>query len=102
MIDSNTAKHLVEQRISAYDPYREEGIDLAIAVIEERDYGWIFFLQSRQFLETQDDHYYLYGCGPIIVDKEDGSLHRLTVAWKADEATFVKQRKKRKRPADDS
>jgi hypothetical protein len=41
----------------------------------EEDFGWVFFYQSRIFLETQIFSYALAGNAPIIINKSDGSLH---------------------------
>jgi hypothetical protein len=40
----------------------------------EEDFGWVFFYQSRVFLETQIFSYCLAGNGPIIVNRRDGSV----------------------------
>ncbi|MDH3750122.1 MAG: YrhB family protein [Gammaproteobacteria bacterium] len=37
--------------------------------------GWVFFCQSRKFLETGDSMDMLVGDGPIIVSSSDGALH---------------------------
>lgn len=41
----------------------------------ERGFGWVFFYQSREYLETGDLSQQLAGNAPIIVDREDGSVH---------------------------
>ena len=41
----------------------------------ERPFGWVFFYDSKLFLDTGDDDYALIGNSPIIVDRSDGSLH---------------------------
>jgi Immunity protein 35 len=40
----------------------------------ERSFGWIFFCNSRKFLETGLPRYRLAGNGPIIVNKIDGTV----------------------------
>ena len=40
-----------------------------------KEYGWVFFYTSRHFQETGDLNEAVFGNAPIIVDKEDGSLH---------------------------
>ena len=40
----------------------------------EKDLGWIFFYNSKAFVETKDPKYGVFGNAPIIVDKADGSL----------------------------
>lgn len=46
-----------------------------------KPYGWIFFYNSRLFLETGDALYALAGNAPLIIDKEDGSLHVTGTAY---------------------
>lgn len=40
----------------------------------QEDFGWVFFYESRIFLETQIFSYCLAGNAPIIVNKNDGSV----------------------------
>jgi hypothetical protein len=39
-----------------------------------KPYGWVFFYQSRSFLETQDERQMLLGNAPIIVDRVNGEV----------------------------
>jgi hypothetical protein len=39
----------------------------------EEDFGWVFFYDSKLFLETQFFSYCIAGNSPIIVNKYDGS-----------------------------
>ncbi len=41
----------------------------------ERDFGWVFFYQSQEFLDSGDERDQLAGNAPIIVDRRDGSTH---------------------------
>lgn len=41
----------------------------------EEDFGWVFFYQSRIYLETKIFSYCLAGNAPIIVNKHDGSVY---------------------------
>ena len=41
----------------------------------ERDFGWVFFWNSREFVETGDTRSALLGNAPFIVDKDNGTLH---------------------------
>lgn len=38
--------------------------------------AWIFFYQSREYLETGNDSALLTGNGPIVVIKQDGKIFR--------------------------
>lgn len=42
---------------------------------EEHYFGWLFYWNSQQFAESGDPMHMLVGSGPLIIDREDGSLH---------------------------
>ena len=46
----------------------------------ERDFGWVFFYQSKEFIASGDARDQLPTNAPIIVDREDGSTHQLGTA----------------------
>ena len=43
----------------------------------ETSVGWVFWYQSRKYVETGDFTYAVFGLGPVLVDKRDGSAHLL-------------------------
>ena len=45
--------------------------------IIETDNGWIFFYDSKEFLETNDFSYAIAGNGPLAVSKKNGALYAL-------------------------
>lgn len=52
--------------------------DLAIvdSLTIEEDFGWVFFYQSKKYLESGDSSDALVGNAPLIVSRVDGSLHQ--------------------------
>lgn len=77
MINVSKARSLVEAElliISQGIPPEEKRVIVNVLPIEG-DLGWIFFYTTKAFAETQDPMYELVGNAPIIVDREDGSLH---------------------------
>jgi hypothetical protein len=40
----------------------------------EKAFGWVFFYQSREHLETADASFALAGNAPLIVNRHDGSV----------------------------
>lgn len=60
----------------------ECGIDLQLveAEILEKSFGWVFFYQSKRFLETGDYSERLAGNAPFIIDRRDGGLHTMGTA----------------------
>ena len=47
----------------------------------ERPFSWVFFYNTKRYLETGDYRYQLAGNGPVMVNKHDGSIE-FWVAWK--------------------
>ena len=41
----------------------------------QMDLCFVFFYNTKRFLETGDDHYRLAGNGPVLVSKRDGYFH---------------------------
>lgn len=44
------------------------------------DFGWVFYYQSRDFIESGDNGRALIGNAPLIVSLDDGSLHETGTA----------------------
>lgn len=53
-----------------------EGIELAIVeeATIEKPYGWIFWYQSKKYVETRQVMAAIIGTPPFIVEKEDGEI----------------------------
>jgi len=68
MISKSEAEALVGQYLRGKE---RPGLPFAIyeAKTIEKPYGWIFFYNSRKFIETQDMLSRLAGNGPIVVNK---------------------------------
>ena len=45
----------------------------------EKEFGWVFFYQSRKFLETGDFRDMALGNAPLIIDRE-GNVHETGTA----------------------
>jgi hypothetical protein len=52
---------------------------------QEKSYGWVFFYQSKRYIETGDPSTMLAGNGPVVVLRDDGSVHLLGSALPPDE-----------------
>jgi hypothetical protein len=50
----------------------------------ERDFGWVFFYESQEYLDTGEFGRTLAGNSPIIVDRRDGSVHKTGTARSID------------------
>ena len=73
MITKNEAERLVLEHLR-----KMETPDLPFAINNdktiERPFGWVFFYNSKKFLETRDMRFRLAGNGPITVNKSNGEL----------------------------
>lgn len=81
-IDNLTeARKVAEERISQIA--KLAGGDFIIIKSIEVPEGWIFFYNSREYVETKDDMFALIGNGPVFVNRL-GSVEELTSAlpWK--------------------
>ena len=60
----------------------------------ERPFGWVFFYDSARYVDTKDRRFAVNGNAPIIVDRQDGSVHPTGTARPIDEyiATYEKTR----------
>ena len=76
MLTREQAKELVYARINAEDPYALNKVELAIIDDEtiEKEYGWVFFYQTKEYLKTGDLLDVLVGNAPYIVNKYTGEL----------------------------
>jgi hypothetical protein len=86
MIDKETAKQLVVNRINipaSRLSTQDEMIVLDDCTIE-KEFGWVFFWDSKLHQQTGDFKHTLAGNAPIIVNKNDDSLHITGTAYPID------------------
>ena len=72
MIDKEKAKALVVEKLNSLSP------ELELAVLDSetinKEWGWVFFYQSKKYLETGDFRDMLGGNAPYIVNKSTGEV----------------------------
>lgn len=76
MITREQAMQLAADHLKALSAGCPEQFALATEHTIECDRCFVFFYNTKRFLETEDDRYRLAGNGPILVSKLDGYLHR--------------------------
>lgn len=81
------AKQLVDARINAVNPYAVKKTELAIIddVTIEKEYGWVFFYETKEYLKTCDFVDTLVGNAPYIVNKYTGEVIETGTAYPVDE-----------------
>jgi hypothetical protein len=63
----------------------ENSCDIVDALTIDSPSGWMFFYQSRRYLETQDPSDALAGNAPLIVDRLTGKVTETGTAHPAEE-----------------
>lgn len=71
---------LVEQVVNDNGLSEQECIVQSGSTIEKW-WGWVFFYQSKKFLESNDFRDMLVGNAPIIVNKASGEYHLTGTAY---------------------
>ena len=74
----------------------EPGVTLKLIDSEtiEKPFGWVFFYNSKKYLETGELREMLAGNAPFIVDKNNGEIHETGTEKPIDEyiLDFVSKR----------
>lgn len=82
MINLNQAMTIAKAYLN--DLQSDMGIPMQVVKTREESFGWIFFYQSKEYLDTENFSAMLAGNAPFIVDKESGTLHVLGTAQPVD------------------
>ncbi len=66
-----------ERKVLGFGSPEDDALKLTILEKEtiEGDFGWVFFYQSKKFIESGDYAYALGGNAPLLVSRQDGKLH---------------------------
>jgi len=85
MFDKETAEKKVVESINA--DYHADDDELVIVRDEtiEKDYGWIFFYNSKKYQRTGELSDRLAGNGPVLFEKDSGQMHHLGTHHPPDE-----------------
>lgn len=96
MVTKDEARRLVEAKISTWRPIAP-GTEIVIvdASTRETAFGWIFFYQSKQYLETGVLKYALAGNAPLIVDRDSGEIVETGTAYPIEH--YIEEFEKRRR-----
>jgi len=54
---------------------RDDEPSIADDATREENFGWVFFYNTKRFLESGDMQWALGGNAPLIVDRRTGELH---------------------------
>jgi hypothetical protein len=92
MINFNQAIAIAQAYLN--DLQRDVGISMQIVKTREEPFGWIFFYQSKDYIDNENFSAMLAGNAPFIVDKERANVHVLGTAHPVDfyVEEYVRQR----------
>lgn len=75
-LTQSQARELVARQLDAFPDYDDLG---GCVILDEhtieRSWGWVFFYNSRKYVETNEFEHALLGNAPYIVNRFDGSMH---------------------------
>ena len=91
MLTEKQAKKLALQKITFNGLKLKENPPL-ITEIRDLGWAWIFFYNSKEFMETGDTEKAYIGAAPVLVDKLDESQHFLGFAWMTIEESIKEYR----------
>ncbi len=77
MLTKAEALELVDRKLKSEVESRYHVV-IVDSLTVEREFGWVFYYNSREFLETGDARKALYGNLPIIVNRHTGGLRYLS------------------------
>ncbi len=75
MIKLEKAKNIINQYLREKEIKIGEELILINEETIEKDFGWVFFYNSKKGIETGHFTELLYGNAPLIVDRENGDMH---------------------------
>ena len=66
-----------ERKILGIGPSERDILELVLLDDQtiEDDFGWVFFFESKAFLDTGNTSHALAGNAPLLVSRMDGSVH---------------------------
>jgi hypothetical protein len=91
MIDREQAKSLVEKEINTPDATSYENLKLVILddLTIEKEWGWVFFYNTEEYVKTGDFSESLVGNAPYIVNKYTGELVVTGTAYEIED--YIKE-----------
>ncbi len=73
MLTKSEALEIVSKRLQQMSTSADPFVVVEKSTVE-KPFGWVFFYNSKKFLETGEYRHRLAGNGPVIVNKHNGSV----------------------------
>lgn len=95
MIVESDAKYIASQYLEKLESEVGEPLEIVDKETIERSFGWIFFYNSKKYLESGELSYMLAGNAPFIIDRNNGELYETGTAKPIEEyiSEYEEQRK---------
>ncbi len=74
-ISADDAREIANEYLLRLELEVGESLQLVEKETLEKPFGWVFFYNSKDYLETGGFKYMLAGNAPFIVDKNNGCVH---------------------------
>lgn len=94
VLTKDDARNKMNELLAERGRYITGGLALVDEMTLEKPYGWVFFYNSRRFLETRDMLHGIAGNGPVVVVASTGEVVTLgsSRAPAEEVAEFERQR----------
>jgi hypothetical protein len=66
-----------------------EGMDVMLDTIIEKEYGWVIFPQTKEFIQTSDPNLMAIGSGGILIEKKTGKAYEFGSAYSTDQNLLI-------------
>lgn len=76
-VNQNRCKVPELKRLNPHGDFSFYELEVVIAEMVEVECAWIYFYQTRAYIETREIRYALFGNVPVVVRKVDGALSLL-------------------------
>ena len=84
MVDAVEAQAIASAFVESLDTWFADPTDgpaVQWDATTEFNFGWVFFWNSRRFLETGDPRFALEGNTPFLVDRNDGTVRPIGTGY---------------------
>lgn len=78
MMDKAKASEIAMKRLSGMEP--EVGASLVLTEVREFEFGWLFFYNSKAYVDSGDISDALAGNAAFLIDSNAGDIHVLGTA----------------------
>jgi len=75
ILNEKGASQIALEHLTKLEKEIGEPLGLANSETLEKDFGWVFFYNSKDYIETGNFRSMLAGNAPFIVDRNSGEVH---------------------------